>query len=394
MTATDIPSERQDVIDGLRGFALLGILWINISGHALPFFSMWDPTIAGGTDALNLGAWTFSEIFVEGAMRGLFSLLFGASTLLFLRAGAGTSGRGILFFRRNLWLILFGLLHGTLLLMPGDILSTYGLCGLLLYVFRNASVRVLLLSALVCLVLLCALQWPAVNASYALGPDEIAAITAEIDIAARIGYPALLPIYSQEYLYFVFSLDFIPQLLDAMTMMYAGMALLKSGWLTERGFPARGLYIGLGVAAIALLLRTCSTAVAIGDNYADDVNLAAEIASEIGRAGLSVAYAVLFVGLWRAGALKLMQTPLGALGRMAFTHYIGGTIIVTTLFYGHGFGFYEQFSRTGVYGIAVAIWICQAAFSMMWLRWFIYGPLEWAWRSLVRWSPQRMRRIS
>ena len=124
MTATDLPAERYDVIDGLRGFALLGIIWINLSGHALPFFAMWDPTIAGGTDAINLGAWTFTEVFVEGAMRGLFSLLFGASTLLFLQLSGSGASRRDLFFKRNLWLIAFGLIHGTLLLMPGDILST------------------------------------------------------------------------------------------------------------------------------------------------------------------------------------------------------------------------------------------------------------------------------
>lgn len=390
MTATDVPSQRQDVIDGLRGFALLGILWINISGHALPFLSMWDPTISGGTDAVNIGAWVFSEVFVEGAMRGLFSLLFGASTLLFLRAGVPAPGRGAMFFRRNLWLIAFGLVHGALLLMPGDILSTYGACGLVLYFFRNAPVRVLTFSSILCLAIICGLQIPAVNSAGDGG--DVSEILQEIRIAAHVGYPALLPIYAMEYFYFIFSFDFLSYLLDALAMMFAGMALLKSGWLTEARFPSKGLLIGLALAIASIALRSYTTSVTIADNYADDVSLVAEMVSELARAGLSIAYAILFVGLWKAGALRLAQTPLGALGRMAFTHYIGGTIIATTLFYGHGFDLFERFDRIDVYSLAIAIWLCQAAFSVVWLRWFIYGPLEWAWRSLVRWSPQRIRR--
>jgi len=79
---------------------------------------------------------------------------------------------------------------------------------------------------------------------------------------------------------------------------------------------------------------------------------------------------------------------------MAFTHYIAGTVIATTLFYGHGFGLYRQFDRIEVYAIAFAVWVAQAAFSLFWLRRYNYGPLEWAWRSLVRWSPQSMRMAS
>ena len=391
MTATDLPAERYDVIDGLRGFALLGIIWINLSGHALPFFAMWDPTIAGGTDAINLGAWTFTEVFVEGAMRGLFSLLFGASTLLFLQLSGSGASRRDLFFKRNLWLIAFGLIHGTLLLMPGDILSTYGLCGLILYFFRNSSARMLVLLAAITLAALCIHQVFAVGASEA---DDVASIVEHIDGAAREGYAALLPMYAEEYFYFLYSLGYVWHLLDALTVMFAGMALLKSGWLIESRYPAKGMLIGVAVVAAALALRAYATSVTIADNYADDVNLAAEIAAEIGRATLSIGYAILFVGLWRAGGLNAVRTPLAALGRMAFTHYIAGTVIATTLFYGHGFGLYRQFDRVEVYAIAFAVWIAQAAFSMFWLRRYNYGPLEWAWRSLVRWSPQPMRMAS
>jgi len=251
----------------------------------------------------------------------------------------------------------------------------------------------LALTAIIALAALCIHQVFAVNAN-AGEAEDVASIIGHIDAAAREGYAALLPMYAEEYFYFLFSPGFIWHVLDAMTVMFAGMALLKSGWLTEREYPAKGLLVGLAIVAAALAIRSYTTAVTIADNYADDVNLIAEIAAEIGRAALSIGYAVIFVGLWRAGALKIFRTPLAALGRMAFTHYIAGTVIATTLFYGHGFGLYRQFDRIEVYAIAFAVWVAQAAFSLFWLRRYNYGPLEWAWRSLVRWSPQSMRMAS
>jgi uncharacterized protein len=398
---------RLSLIDGLRGVALLGILWINMTGHALPFFSMWDPRIAGGDDPLNLGAWAVSEVVIEGAMRGLFSLLFGVSILLFLKDG----DRGALFVRRNFWLIVFGCIHGFLLLMPGDILVTYGVCAFLLFPFRNASPRLLAILSAAAVLILAALDFTAASENAAIlnaglvpnAPAEaIAAFEAikgppppvieELNEKSAIGYPALLPYMAAAYWQTLASFEFPKMIIDALAMMFAGMALYRSGFLMERGAPRRLLLIGATIAVVALVARSFVVWSAFNDDFIDNVNPIAAPLAEIARPALAIAYALIFVGLWRLGALRFAERPLTALGRTAFTHYIGGTLIASMLFYGHGFGLHNQFDRIGVYAIIIAVWIAQTAASLIWLRYFRMGPLEWGWRSLVRMKPQPLRR--
>ncbi len=95
----------------------------------------------------------------------------------------------------------------------------------------------------------------------------------------------------------------------------------------------------------------------------------------------------------RAGSLASITRPLAAVGQMAFSNYILQTVICTTLFYGHGFGLFGQVSRVGQFGTVVAIWAIQIPVSVLWLRRFRYGPLEWLWRTLSYGQRQAMRRV-
>lgn len=405
--ATISSAGRVDLIDALRGLALLGILWINMTGHALPFFSMWNPTIAGGDDPVNLGAWATSEIVVEGAMRGLFSLLFGVSMLLFMRV----EDRAALFARRNLWLIGFGLIHGFLLLMPGDILVTYGVCAFLIFPLRHAPTRLLAAASIACTLLLAGIEFADSLENRALAQaasapgassetiEEFAALTgpppqvvADLNERAKIGYSALLPYMAGAYWETLTSWTFPKMIVDALAMMFAGMALYRAGLFSDRWPYTRLMLFGGLLAAAAIAARAAVIGDFMAHGYVENINPAAEAVREIARPTLAVAYAVLFAGLWRSGALGGIAAALKALGRTAFTHYIGGTIIATTLFYGHGFGLYGKFDRIGVYAIIIAVWTAQTLFSLAWLRHFRAGPLEWAWRSLVAGAPQPFRR--
>ena len=140
-------SDRKVALDTLRGVALLGILSMNIVAMGMPY-SYLDPTVFGGAEGLDLAAWTINNLFIEGTMRGLFSILFGAGIVLMTsRAEARDPSIAVadIYFRRNLWLIAFGLVHSWLLLFTGDILYRYGVVALFLFVFRKASPRFLIL---------------------------------------------------------------------------------------------------------------------------------------------------------------------------------------------------------------------------------------------------------
>src|ERR1022692_1429828 len=132
------PEERINSLDTLRGFALLGILPANVLVFGMYFAAGNDPTVAGGATGLNLASWALFRILIEGKMRCLFSMVFGASMILLtsrVEARSGATAADI-YYRRNLWLLLFGLAHAFLLFW-GDILYPYALCALILFPFRK-----------------------------------------------------------------------------------------------------------------------------------------------------------------------------------------------------------------------------------------------------------------
>jgi uncharacterized protein len=138
--------DRIQAIDTLPGFALLGILVMNITGMAYPFSAYFNPMVYGGMDPANFGAWIFAHVFFEQKMMGIFSMLFGAGVvLMWQRAEAAGRPFGRIYYRRIFWLLIIGLVHAYLL-WHGEILVTYALCGVFLYLFRRRSPRALILS--------------------------------------------------------------------------------------------------------------------------------------------------------------------------------------------------------------------------------------------------------
>ena len=143
-------AERISSMDVLRGFSLMGILVMNITDFAYGFtnyafpLSTVKPVFDGPHWKINTAVWFMRWIFAEGKMRAMFSMLFGAGVILLteraLARGAGIRAADI-YTRRNLWLVVFGMLHGYLI-WSGDILFYYGLAALLfLFPFRNVRVK-------------------------------------------------------------------------------------------------------------------------------------------------------------------------------------------------------------------------------------------------------------
>src|SRR5262249_29028572 len=137
------PAERIAAVDVLRGFALLGILTMNIVAFAWPFSGYEDPRYSGGDTPANRAAWFVNQTGFSAKMMTLVSMLFGAGLVLMADRAAkrGASVRGV-YYRRTLWLLVIGLVHGYLIWF-GDILFFYAACGLLLYPLRRLSVRCL-----------------------------------------------------------------------------------------------------------------------------------------------------------------------------------------------------------------------------------------------------------
>ena len=412
MSAVTEP-DRIASLDIVRGVAVMGILAMNIVAFAMPFQAYMNPTAYGLESDADLASWVFSFIFVDGKMRGLFSFLFGASTLLVIeRAEQSGASPARVHYARMFWLLVFGLIHFYFIWF-GDILAGYALVGLILYFFRNVGVRGLVIWGVVLVVvqlLVFALlaggalflsqaaaapnpdpamvqEWRTLESQFA--PLAGAALTNKIALFQG-PYSGLVDLRLTQHTIQPFTGVFLFGW-ETLAYMLFGMAALKSGlfrgeWAVERYRRMALIGFGISIPAYALLawllVRADFTIPAVFG-----IGMAATVPF---RPVMVLAYAALIILVFRGGGPLVER--IAAAGRAAFTNYLGTSILMTTFFYGYGLGFYGTMSRIELWIVVVAMWALMLLWSKPWLERFRYGPLEWLWRSLARLKPQPMRR--
>lgn len=420
-------AERLDSLDVLRGVAVLGILLLNIIGFGLPS-AYENPAVAGPVEGANLAAWLTTSLLFEGTMRGLFTLLFGAGVVLFLRNAEARdpATAADLHVRRMLWLIAFGFVNSHLLLWAGDILFEYGCVGLVLYAFRNARPRTLVVVAVMLygaltmrgsieylgLVELRAEGEAAAQVERAGGTLSEAQSEAlegwreaqrelmpsaeklqEETDAMRDGYWSALGAVSEHAQYarttFFYEYGFLE---DLATMMLGvalfGLGALQGRWTLRQYAMLAALGYGVGLTVNALEAWHTLRA------GFDPVETLAPwlVTYELGRVPLTLGHAALCLLVWKSGVLRAALARLAAAGRMAFTNYLTQSVLCTLLFTGLGFGLYGQLQRHELYYVVAGIWLLQLLWSPWWLARYHQGPLEWLWRRLVYRVPQPFRR--
>ena len=413
MTTTTEPQPRIATLDIVRGVAVMGILAMNVIAFAMPMEAYMNPAAYGLETTADFIAWAFSFIFVDGKMRGLFSFLFGASMLLVIeRAGAAGRSAASVHFRRMAWLAIFGLIHYYLVWF-GDILFLYAVVGMVAWLFRDKDGEALIKWAfwliLAQFALMALFAWSFHTLSQAAAapnadPEVVKQLTA---MKAGFGVPSAATLAQDLALYRGGYADiaidrFTVQgttpfmnlfLLGSETLGYMllGMAALKSGFLTggwENSAYRRTILIGLGVgvpayAAMAWLL--------VASQYSVFMVLATTMAASVlFRPAMIYAYAALIILATQGGGWLVDR--IAAAGRAAFTNYLGTSLVMTTLFYGYGFGLYGTMGRAEVWLVVVAMWALMLLWSKPWLDRYRYGPFEWLWRSLARGEIQPMRR--
>jgi uncharacterized protein len=406
MNATTAAQEpnRHVSLDIVRGIAVMGILLLNIIAFGMPFQAYANPLAFGGDSPVDMAFWATNFVLADGKMRGLFSVLFGASMLLVVQ-GAQSKGENpaITHYSRMTWLLLFGAIHAYLI-WAGDILMLYAIVGMVAYLFRNMApqrlvglgLTFILVQALL-MAMLCYGIWGLANAANAPGANpadiemwnELTAIFRPLppDVLARD-----LGIYQGSYEAIVAERTgpnfWMPIkgngmfAIETLGLMLLGMAGLKTGFLMGMWDPAMYLRIAKRAYLIGLPLAT-ALALAIWYNEFDPVSIFL----------FDFTLAVLVAPYWvRTDSGSAVLARIAAAGRAAFSNYLGTSLVCTTLFYGYGFGLYGELSRAMLYIVVVAIWALMLLWSKPWLERFHYGPLEWLWRSLARRKLQPMRR--
>lgn len=401
---------RYATVDMLRGLAVMGILLMNITDFALPSGAYFNPLAGGGTKPVDLAVWALSFVLVDGKMRALFSILFGASTLIVVERAeaAGLSGTRI-HFARMATLALFGLVH-LFLIWPGDILLHYALIGIVALPFvafeprQQIKIAILLLCAQFVigalfftdfLTLRHAAGQPGASAAMLIawhgfidgvGIGRAPDVAAEIAVARGPWSGFVAHNLATQASAPPFLLAFNG--LETLAFMLIGMAALRSGFLTGGWTRARYLRLSAIGFAIGLppTIALCWLSVASGFD-----TLATFAAGTLGglpfRPILALAEAALALALLSNGRHRRLE----AAGRAAFSNYLGTSIAMMLVFDGWGLGQFGRVERIWLYPIVGIVWLAILGWSPAWLARFRYGPLEWAWRSLARGKPQAMR---
>ena len=400
---------RLATIDVIRGFAVLGILVMNIVAMGLPAYAYVDPWHYGGAGGANLIAWAIAYVLADGKMRALFTMLFGAALLIAADRDPAPAGPH---YRRMAWLFVFGMAHAWLFWF-GDILTLYAITGAIAFVGWRWRPSALLLVAALCFAVMLAddlLAWhqlTALKAAAALPDASAAAVAGWAQVRAAVTPdPALLAreiaLYRGGFpdafaarapMTVRFQTTLLPLSL-AETLGYAtlGMALHRLRFFAG-GWTRAGYRACITAGAVAILSYLPIVRMLVEARFNPAILPLADALSFVLRPFLARAYAAALILLVRSGRAARLCARLAAAGRMALSNYLGSTLIATTLFYGYGFGLYAQLDRASLYWIVAAIWIIILWWSPAWLARFAYGPAEWLWRALSRGRIPPFRRI-
>ncbi len=420
------PQERVAAVDVLRGVALMGILTMNVVMFGWPESVYDSPRVFDGSgpegsiSATNRALWAFNHVVFDEKMMTIFSMLFGAGLVLMSeRNEARGASLTRIYYRRVFYLLLIGLYHAYFV-WHGDILVLYAECGFLLFLFRRRSPRTLIALGTLCVLLPAVLAVGLTDVAkmaednywrmFAEPPRALSAVarfvnenvnpTAEHE--ARRFAKDVAAFGGDDYLYMVGHRT--PELLAGHTIAFAtfllwmvggrmliGMGLMKLDVFSARRsrrfywtMIAAGYGFGLPLVAYDTWQRIAC------DFRGIPVLEGKLISGYLSAIPIALGHVGVVMLVYKSGALQWLTRRLAAAGRMALSNYLMQSLVCTTLFYGYGFALYGRIDRLGLAGIVVAVWVFQLTTSIVWLRYFRFGPAEWLWRSLTYWSPQPM----
>jgi len=404
--ATTSP-DRVLSLDVIRGLAVMGIFSVNVVGMAMIEYAYFYPPTFGFDGLGDRIMWAGNMLVVDGRFRSLFSILFGASMVLVIERAVAAGRKGWqVHYPRMIVLLLFGLVH-YYFFWWGDILANYALVGMIAYVFWRLRSRWLLASSVVALSLMYvpaivdgidqltgtpAAEEPASKAASEKEPSpeqQLAEDLAE-DKLAHASLRAHFAFVAEHNPWRPF-LSVRNYGLETLGLMLLGMAGYKSGFLT--GAWTRRRYLQVAAATLIpsfayygfVVTQTLRTNFAEGLYWPWAWGMPTYLhpMAAMGYAAITI---LLFV---RPGALA---DRFAAVGRAAFSNYLGPTLIGTLLFYGFGFGLFGELSRGQAWLSVPGVWALMLIWSKWWLDRFRYGPFEWAWRCLSRWKWEPMRK--
>lgn len=382
-------NRRIHSIDAMRGFALFGILIVNFLSFHSPYthidpFNYWDK--AGDSTVFPI-----IDVFFQASFYPLFSLLFGYGVMI-LKERAELKGvhSPLLLARRFLFLLIIGLCH-ALFIWHGDILVTYAIAGFALILFIELSGKLLILLGLLIYIIPNLLLVGVLFLTLFIEPDLSVMMTTSVaDIVQVYQSGTWLEIVRQNIDDWLMNnnLATMPILMISILPLFLIGAGLRKLQVVEKLEQRR-------MTAFVLMIVFLTTGYLIKLlPYFISTNLAMQYIQDIfGGPLVAVGYSLLILVLVNS-KIGMITKPLQTIGRLSMTNYLMQSIVATCLFYSYGFGLYGNVSLLTGTVIALILYVCQIVLSMIWMKYFVYGPFEWCWRWFTYWQkPSTFKRI-
>ncbi len=383
-------------LDLIRGFAVLGILIMNITSFSQINMAYMNPTIGAGLEGYNQYFHGFNYIFADTRFMSIFSMLFGAGVVLFTQRIEAKGKRvAALHYKRMFWLLLFGLIHAYFIWV-GDVLVAYAICGSLVFFFRKKSIRTLFIMAVILFLIPLSLNFmtyygmpeEALESTFAFFYPSTEQIALETEIMQG-SYLEQMPLRLENALGLQTLVFMIETFWRTSAMMLLGMILYRKGILSgdkSTAYYKKMIWVGFvpGLILSSIGLSQVYTSEWSGA-YVMNIGANSKFISGL---FMALGYIGLVIWIYKKEIFKKLQNRLQATGRMAFTNYIGMSIICTFIFNGHGLGLFGTFDRLQQFLIVIAVWVIMLIISPLVLKIHQFGPLEWLWRKLTYFSFQ------
>lgn len=406
-------SRRIDTLDAIRGVAVMGILLMNIVDLAMPGFAYYNPYYYGGSEGLNFLTWALSYALFDGKMRGLFTMMFGASmALITQRAFDSGESPARVHFSRMFWLFMFGMIH-VWFIWYGDILVLYSVCGAIAFLAWRWRTRTLVWAGVALLAIKLVLagftyqsmqqirdegQSPQASAvakeQWAQLQEEITLPTVASQLEGYRGsyadaFAARVPLT----MYILTSAHPLA-VSDTLALIFIGMALFRLGFFSGEWSPRTYRRIAIWGYVVCLPLHLPLIFWNDSDRFSPiTLHMTEALHLTLLRPWLTMSHASVVVLFMQSRYARWLAERFIAAGRAAFTNYLGTSIVCTLIFNGYGFGLYGHLERWQSYLVVIPVWALILLWSKPWLDRFAYGPLEWLWRSLARGERQPFLKV-
>jgi len=384
------PKQRIEVIDALRGFAILGILLANILSWSGIKFMPFSEIKHWPNLEIDLFVYQLNGFLVDTKFYTIFSLLFGIGFYLqFNKNRNNQSGFMKVYYKRLIYLMLFGLIH--MFFWSGDILFIYGLVGFVFVQFRNIKPKTLLIISGIAFIIPLIIDVFMLKFSPGfLVPGDRLALHTYLDISpVELTEPfkngtfwevTKANLHNVKWRYF----DLLPsgRLFKIFAFFILGFYLMANNYFTKKSTSVKLLSIYL-VFGFGLTFLSKQVTGSMGQFPSDWSDILYKLLFSFGQVNLAFAYISILSIIYKSEFGKKILVGLKYVGRMSFSSYLSQTIFGIIIFYPYGFGLYATMSLWQVEALAVGIYGLQIVIAMIWLKYYSFGPLEWLWRSLT-----------